>query len=204
MTKLLGYRFFYLASVTQMAIIISVAISNIVFASEPNLTGSMKKFNLAPTSQLQSKDIITWGNSDGKSDSLTHYKGKVVLINYWATWCLPCIQELPSIDRLQSKLSGKDFTVIAISLDRGGRTTAKRTFKRLEIKNLSLYTDKDSKSAKILGVRYMPTTFIFDRNGRELGKLEGKAEWDDKDAISLIKFFINKRGYEHRLQLTKK
>jgi thiol-disulfide isomerase/thioredoxin len=185
MPKISSHYFFCI-----LTLIIVLATSNTVSASGPNLLGSMKKFKLEPTSQSQPNDIISWKTATGKSQSLTDYRGRVVLINYWATWCLPCIQELPSIDRLQAKLGGTDFAVIAISLDRGGKTSAMRTIKRLKLKNLSVYTDIESKSAKALGVLYMPTTFVFDREGRKLGALKGKAEWDDENAIALIKYFI--------------
>jgi len=164
----------------------------VAYTANPSLSGTMKKFKFS-TIEGASKSwrkAFTWKNGDGDILDLENFKDKIVLINYWATWCLPCIQELPSLDSLQQSLGGKSFTVIAINLDRGGKRAANRTIKRLNLKHLSLYLDQDSKSVKILGVRYMPTTFLFDRKGRQIGKLEGKAEWNDKDSLDLINFFI--------------
>ena len=92
-----------------------------------------------------------------------------------------------------------NFTVVAVSIDRGGKPVAMRLVKRLKIKHLTLYLDKESKTARDLGVRSMPTTFIFDRMGREVGKLEGGAEWDNKDAVALVKFFIDNPNYADKL-----
>jgi len=167
------------------------------FANEPKLSGSMSAFQLNPIDEINKKDRkdIIWKNADSNNVNLTDFKGKVILLNFWASWCLPCIRELPSIDRLQSKLGGKDFMVVAISLDRGGKKIATRLLKRLKINNLKLYIDRESKSARQLDVRVMPTTFIFDRKGRELGKLQKGAEWDDTNAFALVKFFIDNPTY---------
>ena len=166
-------------------------------AEEPNLTGSMKKFQLTPVTK-ESKNgtnYFTWKNAKGEILSLNDFKGKVVLLNFWATWCLPCIKELPSMERLQTKFKADDFAIIAISLDRGGKSVAARLLKRLKLNKLTLYVDKENKSAQTLGVQFMPTTFIFDRKNRKLGKLQGGVEWDSKNAVSLIKYFINNPTY---------
>ena len=182
-------------------IVISICIlfsGGTVAASEgPYLTGSMKKFKLTPDTQISASkpDNFSWKNAAGKPLSLDNFKGKIVLLNFWATWCQPCIHELPSMERLQTKFNEKDFSIVAISLDRGGVDVAARLLKRLKLKKLKLYIDKDNKSAQILGVKFMPTTFIFDRKSRKLGSLLGGVEWDDKNAIALIQYFINNPGY---------
>jgi thiol-disulfide isomerase/thioredoxin len=168
-----------------------------VFAKGPNLTGSMKKFQLTPITKnsLDETGYFNWKNAKGEVLSLSNFKGRIVLLNFWATWCLPCIKELPSMERLQTKFKEDDFTIIAISLDRGGKSVAARLLRRLKLKKLTLYTDKENKSAQKLGVKFMPTTFIFDREGRKLGKLQGGIEWDSTNAEALIKYFINHPNY---------
>ncbi len=168
-----------------------------VFAKGPNLTGSMKKFQLTPITKnsMDETGNFNWKNTKGETQSLANFKGRIVLLNFWATWCLPCIKELPSMERLQTKFKKDDFTIIAISLDRGGKSVAARLLKRLKLNKLMLYTDKENKSAQKLGVKFMPTTFIFDRESRKLGKLQGGIEWDSKDAEALIKYFINNPTY---------
>ncbi len=171
--------------------------AHISFAAGPNLSGAMQVFQLAPSTRPRPN--ATWKNAAGKNLTLADFSGKVVLVNYWASWCPPCIRELPSIDRLQASLGGDNFTVIAINIDRGGKPVARRMAKRLKLKHLTLYLDRESKSARSLGVRSMPTTFIFDRKGREVGKLEGGAEWDEKEAIGLVKYFVKNPGYADNL-----
>ena len=168
-----------------------------VFAKGPNLTGPMKKFQLTPITKNSTDETgyFNWKNAKGEVLSLSNFKGKIVLLNFWATWCLPCIKELPSMERLQAKFKENDFTIIAISLDRGGKSVAARLLRRLKLKKLTLYIDKENKSAQKLGVKFMPTTFIFDRESRKLGKLQGGIEWDSPNAEALIKYFINNPNY---------
>ena len=171
--------------------------ANISHAAGPNLSGPMQVFQLAPSTRP--RPTTTWKDASGKNLTLADFSGKVVLVNYWASWCPPCIRELPSIDRLQASLGGDNFTIVAINIDRGGKPIARRMAKRLKIKHLTLYLDRESNSARSLGVRSMPTTFVFDRKGREVGKLEGGAEWDDKAAVELINYFIKNPGYADNL-----
>jgi len=176
---------------------ILIGYNSTTLAESPPLSGPMGKFQLTRIDQPNIKvtNTVSWEDTNGKKVSLADFKGKVVFLNFWATWCSPCIRELPSIERLQNKFSENDFAVIAISLDRGGKKVASRLLKRLQLGKLTLYIDKESKSAKKLGVKYMPTTIIFDRKNRELGKLQGGVEWDSKNAVALIKYFINNPTY---------
>ena len=171
-------------------------------AAGPELSGHMQNFTLAPASR--SRAGVQWKNGNGKVVGLDDYKGKVVLLNFWATWCAPCIRELPSLDRLQASLGGDDFSVVVLNIDREGKRKAKRMMRRLKLKNLSLNLDREVKVAKTLGVLNMPTTFLFDRKGREIGKLEGGAEWDEKESIALVKYFIDNPGHADTLPAFKK
>ena len=175
--------------------------SNPTQAKGPQLSGSMRAFQLATSTadRPSPSDGAYWTDDTDRPVSLANFKGKVVLVNYWATWCSPCIQELPSISRTQEILGGDDFIVVAISLDRGGKPIAKRLFKRLNIKNLALFVDPTNVSAKKLGVQVMPTTFLFDHKGRELGKLVGSTEWDNKEAVALIEYFIKNPAHADTL-----
>lgn len=164
-----------------------------VYANTPKLTDSMKTFQLNSASVILNgkNPKISWKDAKNNTLRLSNFNGKVILLNFWASWCLPCIRELPSMDRLQETLGAENFKVVAISLDRGGLKSARRLFRKIKIRSLELYVDKTSVSAKKLGVRLMPTTFIFDRNGRNMGKLQKAAEWDSPEALNLIKFFID-------------
>lgn len=171
-------------------------------ATGPELSGHMQNFSLARA--VYSRSGVQWKDGNGKKVGLDSYRGKVVLLNVWATWCAPCIRELPSLDRLQAAIGGDEFSVIALNINREGKFKAKQMLRRLKVSNLSLHLDREVKVAKSLGVMKVPITFLFDRKGREVGKLEGAAEWDEKEAIALIKYFIANPGHADLLPAFKK
>jgi len=158
-------------------------------ADGPKLEGHMEVFQVA--SGTRPRPEATWKDGNGKTVSLKDFGGKVVLVNFWATWCAPCVRELPSIDRLAATLDGEEFKVVAINIDRGGKPVAHKMVRRLKLKNLDLYLDRENTAVRGFGVRQMPTTYVFDRKGREVGKLEGGAEWDEPEAVAVVKYFID-------------
>lgn len=166
--------------------------------AKPPVRGDIRTFQLAPSSRP--RPDVSWKTGDGKTLTLADFAGKVVLLNFYAAWCPPCIRELPSVDRLQAKLASDKFEVIAMSIDAKGKTTARRLIKRqLKLQNLDLHLDPKSTVARTLGLRSMPTTYVFDAKGHEVGKLEGAAEWDSRDSIALMKYFIDNPKYSDSL-----
>ncbi len=119
--------------------------------------------------------------------SLAAYHGKVVVLNFWATWCAPCVREMPSLDRLQAMLGGDDFEVIALSEDRGGMPLVVRFYEKYGLENLARYLDPQGRVAAVLGVVGMPTTVVIDPEGREIGRMVGPAEWDSPAALALVR-----------------
>jgi thiol-disulfide isomerase/thioredoxin len=158
-------------------------------AVEPPRTGGMEQFTLY-IPPLPVPDIA-FLDADGKEKTLKEFKGKVVLVNFWATWCAPCIRELPSIDRLQAELSGDDFTVLAINEDRGGAETAAPFLEKLGLKNLTATADKHMALSRAMGVRGMPSTYIVSRTGAIMGVLTGPTEWDSPEAKALIQYYVD-------------
>lgn len=128
--------------------------------------------------------------TDGSPKSIAEWKGKVVLLNLWATWCGPCREEMPALDRLKASLAGDDFDVVALSIDRTGLEKPKKFLQEIGVRNLELYNNSSGKLAQSLKAFGMPTTLLLDRQGRELGRLVGPAEWDSDDAVALIKAAI--------------
>lgn len=115
------------------------------------------------------------------------FRGKVVVLNFWATWCAPCVREMPSLDRLQAILGGPRFEVVALSLDRGGVAVVAPFYARYRLANLGQYFDPASRSSVALGVRGLPTTLLVDAHGREIGRVQGPAEWDSKPILAFLR-----------------
>lgn len=129
---------------------------------------------------------ITFNDASGKELTLADFKGKTILLNLWATWCAPCREEMPSLDRLQKEMGSDTFQVIALSLDRKGADASQKFLREIEVENLKLYIDASAKQGTVLRIVGMPTTILIDKDGQEIGRLAGPAEWDSEDAKKLI------------------
>jgi thiol-disulfide isomerase/thioredoxin len=158
-------------------------------AANPPIQGGMQKFT--PTNPPQPVPELAFVGPDGARVELADFKGKVVLLNLWATWCAPCVKEMPALDNLQSRLGGEDFEVVALSLDRGGRKMVEPFFEKLGVKHLAIYLDPQSTAMSALKPRGLPTTILIDRQGYEVGRLEGEAAWDGADAERLLKHYLD-------------
>jgi thiol-disulfide isomerase/thioredoxin len=133
---------------------------------------------------------IAFTDGAGAARGLGEFKGRVVLLNLWATWCAPCRREMPALDRLQARLGGNGFEVVALAVDRGGMDKVRGFLEEVGIEYLAPYLDRTAKSMRALGVIGLPTTLLIDRRGREVGRLIGPAEWDSDEAVALIERFI--------------
>ncbi len=114
------------------------------------------------------------------------FAGKVVLVNLWATWCAPCRAEMPSIDRLAAEMAGADLAVVALSTDRFEAERIEAFFDEIGVENLAIYQDKRSEVARAAGAIGLPITLILDRDGSEVARLTGDAEWDSPEAKALL------------------
>lgn len=114
------------------------------------------------------------------------FKGKVVLLNLWATWCGPCREEMPSLDRLQKELGSDTFEVVAVSVDKNGFEASKKFLDGLGVTSLNHYADPSGRAASQVKAIGMPATLLVSKDGREIGRLMGPAEWDSSDAKKLI------------------
>ena len=122
----------------------------------------------------------------GETRSLSDWKGKVVLINLWATWCAPCREEMPSLDNLKKHFSNEKFDVVTISMDRGGVSKPRKFFDEERIKYLELYIDPTSRLMFKMKAVGLPATILLDPEGREIGRMAGPAQWDSDRAIEII------------------
>jgi thiol-disulfide isomerase/thioredoxin len=137
--------------------------------------------------------ILSFADGDGKAMDLDAFRGKVVLLNIWATWCVPCRKEMPTLDKLQATLGGPDFAVVALSIDRVGLEPVRKFYTDIGIRNLALYIDRSGKAAITVGAVGLPATLLIDRQGREFGRLIGPAEWDAPEMIDFLRRVVSDR-----------
>jgi thiol-disulfide isomerase/thioredoxin len=133
---------------------------------------------------------LSFAGPDGSPKTLADFKGRTVLLNLWATWCVPCRKEMPALDKLQAKLGGADFQVVAVNIDTARLDRPKAFLHDTGVTSLPLYTDATANVFQVLRqdgqALGLPTTLLVDRNGCELGAMAGPAEWDSPDAEKLI------------------
>ena len=127
-----------------------------------------------------------WGDLYGNSVDVASFEGKVVLLNFWATWCPPCRKEMPGIDRLAGELSGDDFAVVALSTDRFDVERITDFFEEIEVQHLDVHQDRTGATARRAGALGLPVTLILDRQGREIARMAGEAEWDSERAKAIL------------------
>lgn len=182
-------RYLFITFVAIIAIIPVLVLQTARADKGPPRTGWMEQFIVieeplpAPAMALR--------DASSRPVYLKDFKGKVVLVNFWATWCAPCVREMPGLDKLQAKLGGKDFTVVAVNEDRNGLEVAPPFLKKLGTSNLSVFVDDKMKMMRGFKVRGMPTSYLLDRGGRVVGKLEGIAEWDTPEVEDLIRYYTD-------------
>ncbi len=163
-------------------------------ALDKQIGGEVAGFSVAR--QPEKLSDLAFTATDGAPTTLAAFKGKVALVNLWATWCVPCRQEMPALDRLQAALGGDDFTVVPISIDIGEPGRPAAFLQSIGVKSLPLYTDRTTKVFEDLkgkGIAIgLPVTLLLDRNGCSLGHINGPAEWDSPDGRKLIEAAIGK------------
>jgi len=147
-------------------------------------------FNIYP--QPRALPDVRFAEGKGRAVTLQDFRGKLVLLNVWATWCPPCRREMPALDRLQQRLGGPDFKVVALSIDQGQQSLyfVQEFYLQTGIKFLEVYMDTSSNASQDLAVAGLPTTLLIDREGREIGRKIGPAEWDSPEIVALIRGYL--------------
>ncbi len=130
---------------------------------------------------------LRFADGGGRTVRLSDFRGKTVLLNVWATWCAPCREEMPALDRLQAKLGGERFHVIALSTDVEGVAVVEEFYEEIGIENLGMYVTPEHEDMRKLGLFGLPTTLLVDPGGRELARKLGAAEWDSPEMVSFIR-----------------
>ena len=158
-----------------------------------DMTDRTKLGEFVPSSQPYPAPAISLADTTGQSVELSELHGKLVIVNMWATWCGPCLREMPSLERLQSRL-GERIAVLAVSEDRGGNKTVEPFIAKLGLKSVKIYIDPKSEVGHAFGVRGLPTSFLIDREGKVLGRVEGAAEWDSPKILGVLEPLLSGDG----------
>lgn len=150
----------------------------------PFATG--KLVNFRPAASLEPVPELEFNDGTGKTVHLSDFQGRVVLLNLWATWCVPCREEMPALDALEAAMGSDQFQVLALSVDKDGLEGARAFLDEIKVTHLALYNDPTSHANfKVKGFG-LPTTLLIGPDGTELGRIVGPAEWDSDEAKALI------------------
>lgn len=170
----------------QVLIVVSLLFWNasISVAAEP----SAMKLHDSP----QPLPSLAFTDQEETPLTLEVWRGKVVLLNIWATWCGPCRREMPTLDHLQAVLGSDRFEVVALSIDRAGVGVVRDFFNEIEIRNLEIFIDESGTAARDLQIFGLPATILISPEGEELGRLIGPAEWDTLEMIDFFEAMIRK------------
>ncbi len=158
-------------------------------ADGPPLEGEMSRFNFSATESPFSN--VSFNDAADNQVYLSQFRGKIVVLNVWASWCGPCVMEMPTLDHLQASFSPNDLVVLPVSIDRGGAHQAMPYLSRMGVHTMTPYFDHSNAIGRLLGASRIPVTVIIGRDGNEIGRFIGTTEWDSDEAKSLIKYFIN-------------
>ncbi len=153
----------------------------------------LKLGEFIPVNPPQPTPEVSFTDADGKPASLADFKGKPAIVNLWATWCRPCVREMPSLDRLRAQLDGK-LTVAAISEDHGGAKEVTPFVAKMGLDKLKIYLDPKSDVGHAFQVRGLPTSIVLDAEGRVAGRVEGAAEWDSAKMLAVLEPLLGKHG----------
>ena len=146
--------------------------------------GDMKKLNFH--SEAKAAVEATLVDADGAQSALSDYRGKYVLLNFWATWCAPCRKEMPMLSELQSDFGGDDFEVVTLATGRNSPSGIRKFFAENNIDNLPRHQDPKQAIARDMAVLGLPITVILDPEGQEIARLRGDADWNSDSARAII------------------
>ena len=135
---------------------------------------------------------VAFVDEAGAPQALSDFYGRFVLLNIWATWCGPCVREMPTLDRLQAQLGSDRFQVLALSIDRAGVAPVRTFYDKVGIERLSIFVDSSGQAARDLSALGLPTTLLISPDGLEIGRLIGPAEWDAPEVVAYLQELLRR------------
>ena len=167
--------------------------ANTVFAMDTSQFDTLKSSEMRKLAWAKSDEMVStvaYFDETGQETDLSTYRGKTVVLNFWATWCAPCRKEMPSLSKLQSELGDDTFEVVTIATMRNSPNSIQSFFTKIGVQNLSQHNDPKGALSRSMGVVGLPTTLIISQSGQEIGRLLGDADWASDEAIALISAII--------------
>ena len=155
-------------------------------AAEPGAASS-RSFAASFFAHPRAVPDLRFTDGEGRALSLADFRNRPVLLNIWATWCIPCREEMPSLDRLQAELGTSQLLVLALSIDREGRPVVEKFYRELGLAALGIYLDRSGGATSAVHTVGIPTTLLIDRDGREIGRKVGPAAWDSPEVVALVR-----------------
>jgi thiol-disulfide isomerase/thioredoxin len=151
--------------------------------------GRIKLGEFIPASPPQPAPQLALTDMQGKPVALADFAGKFILANLWATWCQPCLKEMPELEQLQASL-GPALTIVAISEDRGGAKVVEPFIAKLGLDKVAVLLDPGGEATRVFGVRGLPTTLFIDGDGKVVGRVEGAAAWSSAEMLGVVKALL--------------
>lgn len=167
----------------RFSVAMTLLLLGLSIASKASALEGMKEYPDHPP--LPPSEIV---DQNGAPFSFSRLAGRILVINLWATWCVPCVKEMPALDRLAASLPRDRFEFAALSQDKGGIAVARPFLEKLNVRNLNLYADPSGRFYRNVGAKGLPTTLIVDPAGRLIGRIEGAIDWDTPN---VAKYFSN-------------
>lgn len=186
--RLPGRRIVIAGAALVAVVVAMLALQSVLFQSGPPNIGAMEKFT--PIVPPRPVPDVAFISPDGAPIKLADKGGRVLLVNFWATWCAPCIRELPALAALQRKLDAKTSEVVLISVDRQGTKDPAAFLRQLGLNDLRSALDPTNALVRAFAAKGLPVTYLIDAEGKIQGQVVGDADWDSAEAVDLVHYYL--------------
>lgn len=176
------------------------AVKNSIISSELALGSSKAPRNFQATDPIRPAPKLVFYDANDKPLAISEFKGRGVVLNFWATWCTPCVKEMPDLDRLHASLKKEGVDVLALSVDRDALRLAKKFYRINNIHHMPVLIDKNRKVLRRLSIRGLPTTVLINPDGMEVGRITGAIEWNSPENIGFLRSLLAPKAATEKTQ----